>query len=101
MQISCSFDLFDAKRNLDNILEIEDYAVILCEYLPITRQYFLPFKDSYDRLDEKFMSPVNISYGINNRSAMIRIVKGVINRLEHRLGRADAMPYHILYAILY
>ena len=78
----------------------EKYAEILCHYLPLTIDAFLPKKEDYKRLDSRFMAPTHISYGGNNRTTLIRIPDAMPRRLEHRLASADADPYKVIYAIL-
>lgn len=54
-----------------------------------------PFVNSYRRLDPKFFAPTNISWGIDNRAACLRVITDSRSstRLEHRRGGADFHPY--------
>lgn len=54
-----------------------------------------PYANSYRRLDPKFFAPVNISWGIDNRAACLRVITDSrsATRLEHRRGGADFHPY--------
>lgn len=54
-----------------------------------------PFTNSYRRLDPKFFAPTNISWGIDNRAACLRVITDSrsATRLEHRRGGADFHPY--------
>lgn len=81
--------------------DVENYAKILCHFLPDTIDAYLPNKEDYKRLDSKFMAPTHISYGGNNRSVVIRIPDSRPLRLEHRLAAADAEPAKVIYAMLH
>lgn len=54
-----------------------------------------PYVNSYRRLDPKFFAPVNVSWGIDNRAACLRVITDSRSstRLEHRRGGADFHPY--------
>lgn len=54
-----------------------------------------PYANSYRRLDPKFFAPINISWGIDNRAACLRVITDsrAATRLEHRRGGADFHPY--------
>ncbi len=54
-----------------------------------------PFVNSYRRLNPKFFAPTNISWGIDNRAACLRVITDSRSstRLEHRRGGADFHPY--------
>jgi len=54
-----------------------------------------PYANSYRRLDPKFFAPTNISWGIDNRAACLRVITDSrsATRLEHRRGGADFHPY--------
>jgi len=81
-------------------INAEKYSEILCHYLPQTLDAFLPHKEDYKRLDQRFMAPTHISYGGNNRTTLIRIPDAKPRRLEHRLASANADPFKVIYAIL-
>jgi glutamine synthetase len=81
----------------DNKLDL--IASYLCYYLNETFLIFAPNTESYSRFDAKFMSPVNISYGRNNRSTAIRVPDSLPKRLEHRVAGSDCNPYLVVYAI--
>lgn len=86
-----------------NFLEddnIEKFARILCYYLSDDISVFLPLKEDWNRLDEKFMAPTHICYGGNNRTVAIRIPDSMPKRLEHRVAAASADPASVIYAIL-
>ncbi len=61
-----------------------------------------PFPNSYRRLDPAFFAPVNITWGIDNRSSCLRVITDSrsATRLEHRRGGADFHPYLAIAASL-
>ncbi|HEX4157622.1 MAG TPA: glutamine synthetase family protein [Rhizomicrobium sp.] len=63
---------------------------------------FAPNQNSYRRFQPDMFAPVNRSWGINNRSAGMRIPSGPdeSRRVEHRVAGADANPYLALAAVL-
>src|SRR5262245_5215269 len=64
--------------------------------------FFAPNLNAYRRFAPDMFAPVNRRWGVNNRSAGIRIPVGpsAARRLEHRCAGADANPYLVLAAIL-
>ena len=79
---------------------IEKYARILCYYMSDSLSIFLPKKEDWSRLDEKFMAPTHVFYGGNNRTVAIRIPDSMPKRLEHRVPAASADPASVIYIIL-
>ncbi len=63
---------------------------------------FAPNVNSFRRYRENFYTPVNMSWGANNRSVSLRIPSGDASsrRIEHRFAGADANPYLVLAAVL-
>ncbi|HEY5336980.1 MAG TPA: hypothetical protein VIJ85_02155, partial [Rhizomicrobium sp.] len=63
---------------------------------------FAPNINSYRRFQPDMFAPVNRRWGINNRSAGLRIPVGPSDarRVEHRVAGADANPYFALAAVL-
>ncbi len=61
-----------------------------------------PTVNSYSRLCPGAWAPTNMSWGIENRTAAFRVIKGgpSSQRVENRLGGADANPYLALSATL-
>jgi glutamine synthetase len=61
-----------------------------------------PTINSYSRMVPGFWAPTDASYGIDNRTTALRIIPGSdkSQRVEHRLGAADANPYLALAAAL-
>jgi len=63
---------------------------------------FAPNVNSYRRFQPDMFAPVNRRWGVNNRSAGLRIPMGPgeARRVEHRCAGADANPYLALAAVL-
>ncbi len=61
-----------------------------------------PTVNSYSRMIPGYWAPTDSSYGIDNRTTALRIIPGsdTSQRVEHRLGSADANPYLALAAAL-
>ena len=64
--------------------------------------FFAPNVNSYRRFQPDMFAPVNRHWGVNNRSAGLRIPMGPseARRVEHRCAGADANPYYALAAVL-
>jgi glutamine synthetase len=64
--------------------------------------FFAPNVNSYRRFQPDMFAPVNRRWGVNNRSAGLRIPMGPseARRVEHRCAGADANPYYVLAAVL-
>jgi glutamine synthetase len=72
------------------------------EHLPAASLLLNPTINSYKRLVPGYFAPVNVSWGIENRSAAVRAIVGGrpdLSRLECRRPGADANPYLALAAI--
>ena len=70
--------------------------------MPGSMALFAPSLNSYRRFQPDMFAPVNRRWGVNNRSAGLRIPMspGEARRIEHRAAGADANPYLMLAAIL-
>ena len=70
--------------------------------MPASMALFAPSINSYRRFQPDMFAPVNRRWGVNNRSAGLRIPvsAGEARRVEHRVAGADANPYLMLAAIL-
>ncbi len=70
--------------------------------MPESMALFAPSVNSYRRFEPDMFAPVNRRWGINNRSAGLRVPVGPseARRIEHRVAGADANPYLVLAAIL-
>ncbi|KAF8475891.1 hypothetical protein BDZ91DRAFT_197679 [Kalaharituber pfeilii] len=73
--------------------------------LPDIMPLFAPTVNSYKRLVENFWAPVTVSWGLEHRSASIRVIAPPIavpksTRFEIRTPGADANPHFVLGVIL-
>jgi glutamine synthetase len=73
--------------------------------LPSVHACFAPTINSYKRLVENFWAPITVSYGVENRTASIRLItpptaEPLATRLEIRVPGADSNPYLAISAIL-
>ena len=59
------------------------------DFMPL----FCPYLNSYRRLQPESFAPSNCTWGMDNRSVMIRIVGDETLRFEFRLPGADSNPY--------
>lgn len=61
-----------------------------------------PTVNSYSRLIPGFWAPTEATWGVDNRTTALRVIPGSdkSQRVEHRLGAADANPYLALAAAL-
>lgn len=71
-------------------------------YIPDMMLIYAPFINSYRRFVEGSQAPVNLLWGLDNRTAGLRIpVSGpVARRVENRIAGADANPYLVIAASL-
>jgi glutamine synthetase len=74
----------------------------LQQYLPHLMPLFCPSPNSFRRFVKGLAAPVNVSWGVDNRSVGIRVpVSGpAARRVENRLPGCDANPYLSLAASL-
>ena len=70
--------------------------------MPDSMALFAPSLNSYRRFEPDMFAPVNRHWGLNNRSAGLRIPvsPGDARRVEHRAAGADANPYFAAAAVL-
>ena len=70
--------------------------------MPESMALFAPNVNSYRRFQPDMFAPVNPRWGVNNRSAGMRVPAGPSDarRVEHRVAGADANPYLALAAVL-
>ncbi|PRC94570.1 Glutamine synthetase [Solimicrobium silvestre] len=71
-------------------------------YIPDMMLIYAPFINSYRRFVEGSQAPVNLQWGIDNRTAGLRIpISGpAARRVENRIAGADANPYLVIAASL-
>ncbi len=74
----------------------------LLTYMPDSMAVFAPHANSYRRLKPSEHAPTYASWGIDNRSAAVRVIKAgeKATRIEHRVAGADTNPHLVLAMIL-
>jgi glutamine synthetase len=108
MHIHQSLTAKDTGRNLfsneDGTPSREFYWYIggLQKYIPAAMALFAPYVNSYRRLARFTAAPINIQWGVDNRTVGIRspVSTPAARRVENRVIGADANPYVALAATL-
>lgn len=75
----------------------------ILEHLPAASLLLNPTINSYKRLVPGYFAPVNVSWGVENRSAAVRVIRSDRPercRIECRRPGADANPYLALAALV-
>jgi glutamine synthetase len=74
----------------------------LVSSMPDSMAVFAPHANSYRRLKPSEHAPTYASWGIDNRSAAVRVIKAgkMATRIEHRVAGSDSNPYLVLAMIL-
>jgi glutamine synthetase len=93
---------FDAAAS-DNMSKVMRHFVAGQQKLmPELLAMIAPTINSYSRLVPGFWAPTVASWGMDNRTCALRVIKGSAQaqRVEYRVGAADANPYLILAAAL-
>jgi len=74
----------------------------LIEHLPAASLLLNPNLNSYKRLVPGYFAPVNVSWGLDNRSAAVRVITldAERSRIECRRPGADANPYLAIAALV-
>jgi glutamine synthetase len=95
--------LFDDPNGEDGLSDIARHAVAgVLAHAPALAALLNPTINSYKRFGPDTLAPWLIDWGLDNRSAMIRIPpeRGRAARMELRLGDASANPYLAVAAFL-
>ncbi len=74
----------------------------ILDTLPDTLAFLAPHANSYRRLNGSGLAPTTLSWGWENRTSALRLplADDTNQRIEHRVGSADANPYLVIAAIL-
>ena len=74
----------------------------LQKYLPAAMSFLAPNVNSYRRITRYLSAPINVQWGIDNRTAGLRVPhsSSVDTRVENRVAGADANPYLAIAASL-
>lgn len=72
------------------------------EYLPAATCLFAPYVNSYRRLVPDAAAPINVEWGVDNRTTGLRVPASQpdARRVENRLPGADTNPYLVIAASL-
>ena len=93
---------FYAQQGADHMSTLQRYAVGgLQRYLPELLVLLAPTINSYTRLVKGAWAPTAATWGIENRTAGIRVIPGSASsqRIECRVGGADGNPYLVAAAV--
>ncbi|MCE3028028.1 glutamine synthetase family protein [Salinicola sp. DM10] len=93
---------FDADA-ADGMSQIQRHFVAGQQRLmPELLAMFAPTINSYTRLIPGFWAPTDATWGVENRTCALRVIPGsqTSQRVEYRLGSADANPYLALAAAI-
>lgn len=94
-------NLFANKNGKDSQL-FRSHVAGLQRYLPVTMPLLAPNVNSYRRLVPESTAPINVHWGIDNRTVGLRVpISDPSNRrIENRIAGADANPYLAIAASL-
>lgn len=95
--------LFDDPNGKDGLSDIARHAIAgILAHAPALAAIENPTINSYKRFGPDTLAPWLIDWGLDNRSAMIRIPpeRGKSSRMELRLGDASANPYLAIAGLL-
>ncbi len=101
VHLSCWRDGENAFAGEDGLLGSAVAGIL--EHLPAASLLLNPTINSYKRLVPGFFAPVNASWGLENRSAAVRVIRSdrpERARIECRRPGADANPYLALAALV-
>ena len=93
---------YDAKDPAGISQKMQQAVAGLQRYLPEFLSMLAPTVNSYTRLVKGAWAPTAATWGIENRTAAIRVIPGDLHsqRIEVRVGGADANPYLVQAAAL-
>jgi glutamine synthetase len=95
--------LFDDPADEDGLSEVARHAIGgVLEHAPALAALHNPTVNSFKRFGPDTLAPWLIDWGLDNRSAMVRIPpeRGRASRMELRLGDASANPYLAIGSLL-
>ncbi len=78
------------------------YIAGLQTYIPLVMPMFAPYVNSYRRLTPFMSAPINVRWGLDNRTCGIRVPKSgpEARRVENRVPGVDVNPYLAMAATL-
>ncbi|GAA3604530.1 glutamine synthetase family protein [Microlunatus ginsengisoli] len=95
--------LFDDPSGPDGLSKVARHAIAgILAHAPALAAVCNPTINSYKRFGPNTLAPWLIDWGLDNRSAMVRVPpeRGKASRLELRLGDASANPYLAIAGLL-
>lgn len=94
-------NIFSNADGSENI-RFRQYIAGLQTYIPDMMLIYAPFFNSYRRFVEGSQAPVNLHWGLDNRTLGLRvpISAAPARRVENRIAGADANPYLVIAASL-
>ncbi|MGH6954958.1 MAG: glutamine synthetase family protein, partial [Alphaproteobacteria bacterium] len=94
-------NLFSTRRGTDTRL-FHSFVAGQQKYLPSAMALLAPNVNSYRRLRRHSDAPINLHWGVDNRTVGLRVpvANGANRRIENRVAGADANPYLAIAASL-
>jgi glutamine synthetase len=94
-------NLFSNADGSDSALFMH-YIAGLQTYIPLVMPMFAPYVNSYRRLTPFMSAPINVRWGLDNRTCGIRVPKSgpEARRVENRVPGVDVNPYLAMAATL-
>ena len=93
---------YNAKAEFNMSSLMSQYIAGQQKYLRSFLAMYAPTINSYTRLIKGFWAPTSATWGVENRTCALRVIPGSeqAQRLEFRLGSADANPYLVSAALI-
>ena len=76
------------------------YVAGLLAYQPDLTAMCMPTITAYKRMADYTMAANRVVWGVDNRTALVRVIPEDPVRAESRIGSADANPYHVVASCL-
>ena len=76
------------------------YVAGLLAYQPDLTAMCMPTITAYKRMADYTMAANRVVWGVDNRTALVRVIPEEPVRAEARIGSADANPYHVVASCL-
>ncbi|SGY89546.1 Glutamine synthetase [Moritella viscosa] len=95
--------VFHAPNNAYNMSDTQrQFLAGQQKYMPEFLSMIAPTVNSYSRMVPGLWAPLDATWGVENRTTALRVIPGAAKsqRIEYRLGSADANPYLALAAAL-
>ena len=101
VDIDSGINLFASEDGEDTPL-LRSFIAGLQQFVPAAMPLFAPNVNSYRRLDPKSDAPINVQWGLDNRTTGFRVPRSepASRRVENRVAGADANPYLMIAASL-